>query len=235
MVQDREPDAGSARAAADAADLAAWRHGDARAGEELCERHYAAVARFFHNKVSGAAQDDLVHETFLACLEGAASFRGHACFRTFLFGIAHRVLAGYVRRMARSSARRADCDELEELPASVCSIGPLAPLVADRQQRALLEALRRLPLVQQIALELHYWEDLTAGQIGEITGVPLGTAKSRLRDGRHALQAELAALASSPEPLHTTLDNLERWAGRVRAASGQPPARARVSSVVRPG
>ena len=43
----------------------AWRAGDRGAGEALFERHYDAVARFFHNKVGDAASD-LIQRAFLA-------------------------------------------------------------------------------------------------------------------------------------------------------------------------
>ena len=191
MFQDREHDPVDV----DGAALAAWRGGDPLSGAALFERHYASVARFFHHKVSGAAQDDLVHETFLACLEAAARFRGQSCFRTFLFGIAHRVLAGHGRRAARSSARCADGYDPEELPAGSFAPCPAATLAAEQEQRHLREALRRIPQPYQLALKLHYWDGLTAAQIGESSGIPLGTAKTRLRDGRRALAAQLERLA----------------------------------------
>lgn len=54
--------------------LAAWRAGERRAGELLFERYYEPVARFFFNKTDAAAE--LIQQTFLACVEGAAKFRG---------------------------------------------------------------------------------------------------------------------------------------------------------------
>jgi DNA-directed RNA polymerase specialized sigma24 family protein len=59
----------AATAATDIELLEAWRGGDRRAGEQLFERHYAAVARFFRNKLEFGV-DDLIQRTFLACVEG---------------------------------------------------------------------------------------------------------------------------------------------------------------------
>lgn len=216
------------RTSDDAASFAAWHHGDRAAGAALFERHYPAVARFFHNKVNEEAKDDLVHETFLACLEHAPRFRGASSFRTFLFAIAHRVLADHLRRQYRSAAPRARRLELEELSIASLGPGPAAPLIARQEQRLLLEALRRIPLLHQTALELHYWESLTAAQIGEVLGIPLGTAKTRLRDGRGYLIEQLRELASSPAQLQSTLDTLARWADRARAAVPAPHERAPV-------
>ncbi|MCA9682084.1 MAG: RNA polymerase subunit sigma-70, partial [Myxococcales bacterium] len=51
-----------------------WSRGDARAGSELFDRHFAAIARFFRNKVTHDFED-LIQQTFTACLEARANFR----------------------------------------------------------------------------------------------------------------------------------------------------------------
>lgn len=203
--------------------LEAWRRGDRAAGNALFERHYASVARFFHNKVSEVAQEDLIHETFLACLRAATHFRGEARFKTFLFGIAHNVLADHFRRLGRRMARLGSEADVEDVPAVDLEPSPIAAVAQHQEQRLLLEALRRIPWNHQVALELHYWEELTAAEVGQVLGVPLGTAKTRLRDGREHLEHQLRKLARSPEALQSTLDDLDRWAGRIRAQTVPPP------------
>ncbi|QEC49095.1 sigma-70 family RNA polymerase sigma factor [Baekduia soli] len=59
-------------------------------------------------------------------------------------------------------------------------------------------ALRALPDPQREALVLAYWGGLTADQIARRAGVPLGTAKSRIRLGLARLRAELSAGADQP-------------------------------------
>jgi RNA polymerase sigma-70 factor (ECF subfamily) len=54
------------------------------------------------------------------------------------------------------------------------------------------EALGTLPAAQREAIVLAYWGGLTAEEIARRIGVPLGTAKSRLRLGLGKLR-ELAA------------------------------------------
>jgi RNA polymerase sigma-70 factor, ECF subfamily len=203
--------------------LEAWSRGDRAAGAELFERHYSSVARFFHNKVSEVAQEDLIHETFLACLKSAARFRREAQFRTFLFGIAHNVLADHLRRLGRSRARLDPEANIDDTPAVCFGLSPVATAVQHEEQRVLLEALRRIPLIHQVALELHYWEELTAAEIGEVLGLPLGTAKTRLHSGREYLEEQVRKIARSPEALRSTLDDLERWAGRMRTQVAPEP------------
>lgn len=57
-------------------------------------------------------------------------------------------------------------------------------------REAVRDALRRLPPAQREALVLAYWGGLTADQIARRAGVPLGTAKSRIRLGLAKLRQE---------------------------------------------
>jgi RNA polymerase sigma factor (sigma-70 family) len=195
-----------------------WRGGDARAGAELFERHYAAIARFFRNKVDGDAPD-LIQKTFLGCIEGRERVRGDSSFRTYLFAVAHNVLFKHFRTRARDGAR---------LDFGVTSVHDLRPtataLLARRgEERALLNALRRIPLEHQIILELYFWEHLTAGEMAEIHGVPEGTIRTRLRRAKQLLEAALGQVAASPEELRDTLGGLDAWASSVRAQLGSRP------------
>jgi RNA polymerase sigma-70 factor (ECF subfamily) len=88
----------------------------------------------------------------------------------------------------------------------------------DQDQQKLLLALRRIPLDSQVALELHYWEAMTAAEIGQVLDVPLGTAKTRLRRAKQLLEAELLALDFGPTRLDPTGSGLDTWARSVRGA-----------------
>jgi RNA polymerase sigma-70 factor (ECF subfamily) len=69
---------------------------------------------------------------------------------------------------------------------------------------AVRAALGKLPDPQREALVLAYWGGLTADQIAQRAGVPLGTAKSRIRLGLTRLRAELAELAPRATPTTPT-------------------------------
>lgn len=180
----------------DVALLEAWRAGDSGAGEALFERHFDAVVRFFRNKVH-ESPDDLVQKTFLGCLEAKERFRGEASFRTFLFAVAHNVLRNHFRACRRGT---------QKVDFSVDSAfglipSPSAVVARHRTQQLLLDALRRIPLQYQVALELHFWEDLTAAEVAEVVGIPTGTAKTRLRRGKELLQEALGGLAGDAQAL----------------------------------
>jgi RNA polymerase sigma-70 factor, ECF subfamily len=197
----------------DAALVVAWRDGNREAGKRLFERHYPGVARFFRNKV-GSAEPDLIQRTFLACVEGLPRFRGAASFRSYLFAIAYKILCKHFQQQRRD---RAQSGELDPEVESADVLGSPSQVIAGREeQRLLLKALRRLPVEYQVALELHYWEGMTAAELGEVLELPLGTAKTRIRRGRALLEEQMAALADSAELLESTRANLEMWARQLR-------------------
>jgi RNA polymerase sigma factor (sigma-70 family) len=191
--------------------LDAWKAGDSEAGNALFERHFAAVCRFFRNKVDEGV-DDLIQRTFLACVESRDRFRAESSFRTYLFTVARNELFAHLRRREREQAR---FDPLEQ---SVHDLGPTPTgIVAQhRSQRLLLEALRRIPVDLQVALELFYWEDLPASELARVLELPEGTVRTRIRRARQLLEAELRELGENDPDLASTLAGLEDWAKSLR-------------------
>ncbi|RMG94670.1 MAG: sigma-70 family RNA polymerase sigma factor [Deltaproteobacteria bacterium] len=196
--------------------LAAYRAGRTAAGEALFARHFRSVYRFFANK-AGDDAEDLVQQTFERCLVASAGFEGRSSFRTFLFGVARNVLREHVRRKARHRARWDDRE-----PPSVYDVGlsPARFVVEKREQRVLLEALRRLPLEHQIVLELYFWEHLSGRELAEVLGEPEGTVRGRLRRARARLERELAEVARSEGLLASTRTDLDAWAASLRERVG---------------
>jgi len=191
--------------------LAAWRAGDVSAGEALFSRHFAAVARFFRNKIDGDIEE-LIQRTFLGCLEGQHRFTGAGSFRGFLFGIARNILFNALRELKRG--REVNLAEL-----SIHDLGPTPSAVAARceEEQLLLAALRRLPLQYQIVLELSFWEDMTHADVAEALAIPVGTASTRLRRARQLLTEQLQVLASTPALGVAVSVGFETWARSLRA------------------
>ncbi len=194
----------------DAELLIAWRNGQVRAGQLLFERYFDALDRFYRNKVGDEAPD-LVQKTFLACLEGVEGFRGEGSFRSWLFSIAYRQLQRHYRNLAR------DRLDFDVHTSCVQDFGPTPSSIVNvhEQHRALLEALRRIPLEFQVALELHYWEQMSDADICRALDMPLGTVKSRIRRGRLLLAKQFEELGHGA-PLEATATDLETWAARLR-------------------
>ncbi len=220
MADDEERDDSGPRRAAEMGDLALldrWRGGDSTAGSALFERHFDALCRFFRNKLAaGDGVDDLIQRTMLALVESRDRFRGEASFRTYLFTIARHELYAHLKRSGREQAR------FDPLVHSVHDHGPSPTtiLAQRKEQRMLLEALRRVPLELQVVLELYYWEDLAASELARVLELPEGTVRTRIRRGRALLEQALGELGEGEAELHSTLAGLEDWARSVRAQAG---------------
>ncbi len=195
----------------------AWARGDANAAAALFERYFDTIDRFFRNKVI-EGHEDLVQQTFEACVEGRDRFRRDASFRTYLFAIAHNVLRAFFR------SRQRDRDRFEFTEISACDIapGPSTMFRARREQQLLLESLRRIPLDYQIVLELYYWEELAGSAIAQIVELPENTVRSRLRKGKELLQKQMRVLARNPDELERTLGDLEAWVRSIHTGGVMP-------------
>ena len=198
----------------DEALLASWRDGDQRAGRTLFARHVDRISRFFFSKVSTGV-DDLVQRSFLALLERSRDLPAGVPVRAYLFGIARNLLLHRFRDEYR------DGRHFDELTTSVAALGATPSVLIDKRQQLqlLYAALQGLPLDLQITLELFYWEELPAGEIGSVLGVPEGTVRSRLRRARQLLGEGLKALG--PALAEPTLADLERWARELRDRIGR--------------
>jgi RNA polymerase sigma-70 factor (ECF subfamily) len=197
--------------------LEQWRADSEEAGRALFGRYFDSVYRFFRNKVDDAAED-LTQQTFMGLVQGKDRFRGDASFRTYLFMIARKKLYSYLRKgQRRSEPVRFDST-------SVADLGLVSPsrAVAERQEhQLLLQALRRLPVEMQVALELFYWEDLTVTEIADVLETPVGTVKSRLQRARARLDTVIAELSQSEALLRSTVDNFELWAKQLQKQLGR--------------
>jgi RNA polymerase sigma-70 factor (ECF subfamily) len=191
--------------------LERWRAGDNRAGNALFERHFRSLLRFFRNKVATGIED-LVQDTLLACVRGRDRLRDDRSFRAYMFGTARFQLYEHLRKQAK---RQLDVEE-----ESVADLAPgLSTAYAKkREQRLLLDALRRLPIDYQVALELYYWEGLSGPELAAALGIPEPTVRGRIRRGSERLKQEMETLAASPELLDSTLGDLEGWLAQLRDA-----------------
>ena len=210
----------------DGALLTAWGQGDKAAGGILIDRYFSPVCRFFANKLPDDVED-LVQKTFLACVEGRDRIRERASFRSYLFAVAHNILRRHLRERTKIQDTQDDrgTDALDRCVLAEVTPSP-STIVADRkEQRLLLLGLRRLTLPQQVALELYFWERMSAAQIGEVLGSPEGTIRTRIRDGRLRLAEHIDALRNDPGGIPTTASDVDGWAERIAAMLEQwkPP------------
>jgi RNA polymerase sigma-70 factor, ECF subfamily len=113
-------------------------------------------------------------------------------------------LPGYVAMMARSRAvdrvrsRNAGAAAVDRLGVRDAERGlaedsPAERVITRNEAARVLGAVGGLPPAQRDAMLLVYGRGLTAAEIAEAAGVPLGTVKSRLRLGMRRTRAALTA------------------------------------------
>lgn len=196
--------------------LEKWRAGDGSAGEALVSRYLGLLTRFFRNKVSDPEDAaELISETMLACTRGKERVRDTEAFRSFLFAAAMNMLRRYYRKKAK---RERELDDFEDICVATSGSGrSMNSLISlEQETRLLVRALRRIPLDQQIVLELSYFESMTGVDIAELLGVPQPTVYTRLRRGKERLRTVMLELAESPEVANSTMMGLQTWAAKVR-------------------
>ncbi|MCA9691498.1 MAG: sigma-70 family RNA polymerase sigma factor [Nannocystaceae bacterium] len=175
-----------------------WSTGDSVAGHELVRRNLDSLLRFLRSKV-GADASDLAHETLTRCITARDRFRGDSKFRTFMLSVATNVLREYIRKRIKNS--RAD---FQDVTAERLDPTPSEVLSNKQDIKLLLFALRKLPIDQQLILELAYWENLTSKEIGVILERPPGTIRRQLGEARASLERTMAQLPT-PNDLRTSM------------------------------
>jgi len=166
--------------------------GDRRAFEALLARHELALFRYATRSCGSAGDaEDALQDGLLAAWRGAATFRGEATARTWLFQV---VIHACRRRQRRRSGEPAQLDGLEA--ADSVPSGERGPevRVADAQLGLALEqALGELPDEAREVLLLRDVEGLPGDEAAAALGVGLAAMKSRLHRARLELKARVEA------------------------------------------
>jgi RNA polymerase sigma-70 factor (ECF subfamily) len=138
-----------------------------------------------------AAAEEAAQETFLRAYRGLKAFRAEAKFSTWLY----RIAVNACLNLRQSAGRRLlrDAAEYEAMQESVAdpADGPEAELERSRREALIQAAIRALPEEFRVPLVLRDIEGREYGEIAEITGMNLGTVRSRLHRGRERLRLQL--------------------------------------------
>jgi RNA polymerase sigma-70 factor (ECF subfamily) len=171
----------------DQALVAAVAAGDDGALRELFSRHAPWLAARLRSALPAADVEDVLQETFLAVWRGAAGYRPDGPVGGWIWGIAHRQAALFLRRRGPAAL---------VLPAVVPADGLRAadPAETALSRAAIAEAVAALGpegSPEREARQLMYVEDRPVAEVAELTGVPEGTVKSRAHRARRRLRAVL--------------------------------------------
>jgi RNA polymerase sigma-70 factor (ECF subfamily) len=154
----------------------------------LYQRHLKRVY-VYHLARTGNEQDaqDLTSETFLAALDGLATYRPEQSFAAWLFGIAHHKLADHFQNSGKiSSLENVDDPRSPE---------PLMEQLAVRHGdlARLQSALKLLPVDRVDALSLRFFSDLGLAEIALVMGRSEAAVKMLIYRGLQELRDRLGA------------------------------------------
>ncbi|USQ75896.1 ECF RNA polymerase sigma factor SigK [Ornithinimicrobium cryptoxanthini] len=136
-----------------------------------------------------AQAEEVTQEVFLQVWRTAGSFdssRGSAL--GWLLTLAHRRAVDRVRSVVAQSRR----DVAYESQSVTTPFDSTAEIAEGRLEATEVHvALGALTATQRSAVELAFFDGLTHSEVSERLGVPLGTAKTRIRDGLRRMRNEL--------------------------------------------
>jgi RNA polymerase sigma-70 factor (ECF subfamily) len=162
--------------------------GDKQAFSELFNQYKIMVHRIVY-RFLGISEDadDAVQQIFIELYKSLPGYMGNSKFTTWLYRIAVNVSIQYIRKRKRGS----DFESFN--PESHIDITQNSSSSVEQKelQKQIAAALEGIHERKRTVLVLHDMEGLTMEEISGITGLPLGTVKSRLFHARDELRNKL--------------------------------------------
>jgi RNA polymerase sigma-70 factor (ECF subfamily) len=162
----------------------------ARLYDMLSPRAFGLILRVL---VDRSQSEEVLQEVFLEVWQSASRFapnRGQG--RSWVLTIAHRRAVDRVRSSQASTNRDVRAG-LRDLDVAHDGVAEQAELRIEGERVA--TALSTLPDAQREALTLAYYGGYSQSEIAALMGAPLGTIKTRMRDGLSRLRAEMGVTA----------------------------------------
>jgi RNA polymerase sigma-70 factor (ECF subfamily) len=154
---------------------------------ELVREHTPYVWRVLRSLgVHETDLEDVCQETFIVVHRRLHTFEGRASLRSWIYGIALRVVSDY-----RGKAHRRREILTPEPPESMHVAPQEAALERKRAWELIDRLLERLSDEQRQVFVLYEVEQLSMREVSEIIGCPLQTAYSRLHAARKLVQEQL--------------------------------------------
>ncbi|WP_093089073.1 sigma-70 family RNA polymerase sigma factor [Pseudonocardia oroxyli] len=199
LVADAVDRAEEAAARASAREVDAGLAARVRAGDDgalgaLYDRHGRAAWSLARRIcIDEQLAEDVVQEAFLSFWRDPTRFDpARGAFATWLLTVVHHKAVDTVRKESTIRRRTVSSDAGDDLPlpAEAGADSQALGAVVAGQVRV---ALHRLPAEQRQALALAYFGGYTQREVAALTGVPLGTVKSRMFTGLARLRAVLGS------------------------------------------
>jgi RNA polymerase sigma-70 factor, ECF subfamily len=139
--------------------------------------------------------EDLFQETWIRVLERGHQYDGKHEFSTWLYAVARNLTIDYLRKKSPLSLDGLMEDE-EHAPLEPADTRPMAWEVVQQHEQAgrINAALAGIPVEYRETVVLRFQEGFALDEIATVTGVRLGTVKSRLYRGLNLLTSRLKGM-----------------------------------------
>ncbi len=173
--------------------LAALKVQDPAALDELYRAHAAFVHGIAVRVLRDAAEaEETTQDVFVYVWQNAARFdRQRGTLASWLVTLARSRSIDRLRARASQTRRVEGLGREMSAAPSVDGNDPLAGLLQSETGQRVRAALQQLPAEQRQALEIAYFEGLSHREVAARLGTPLGTIKTRIRQGMLRLRAAL--------------------------------------------
>jgi RNA polymerase sigma-70 factor, ECF subfamily len=176
---------------------------------ERDEQAFGEIVRLYGDKVFSLIYrmignrheaEDVAQEVFVTVFKTVDSFRGEAKFSTWLLRIAANHSKNRIKYLARRRTEGSEPDDAAQANAVSGNPGPVMQghidgpdvlMEAAEIEGLMQKAIEALDEDQRLLIILRDVEELSYQEIGEITGLPEGTIKSRIHRARMAIKDEL--------------------------------------------
>jgi len=170
-------------------------HGEQGAFDALVARHYRGVYNVVY-RMLGNLEDaaDLTQETFLRVYSRLHTYDVGRSFLGWLRRVATNLCIDHLRQRHAPAASLDEQAEAGVQHAADPADSPQQRLETSETSRRVLAAVQRLPAKQRAVLVLRHVEGLKLEEIAAALHLPLGTVKTLLFRGRHAIREMVGEL-----------------------------------------
>jgi RNA polymerase sigma-70 factor (ECF subfamily) len=149
----------------------------------LYKNRIVALGMSFFKNITDT--EDFVQDVFIKIFNNIKMFRGEARFSTWITRIAYNMAINAVTRRKEFSSL------VNEELVTDSAAGPEEENIMRVTKEALRDAIKELPELHAICLDLYFFHDFSHKEIGVITDLPVNTIKSHIFRAKKLLRDKL--------------------------------------------
>ncbi|WP_412762365.1 sigma-70 family RNA polymerase sigma factor [Peribacillus simplex] len=152
--------------------------------DEIMSLYGQDILQLVYSYVKDAVvAEDLTQEIFIKCYKALPTYNQQSNIRTWLWRIAINHCKDYRKSWY---FRKVSTAEEEQEWTSTDNVEE--EIIQQDEDRQLADAVMELPIQYRELIYLHYFQEMKLKEISEITGVKLGTVKTRMRQAKRRLK-----------------------------------------------